>query len=145
MKNNSVFTKILATAGTTLLLIPILTPIIFSLIRLFQVGNFMFDYLMPAELFPLVLIGGTLLVWAAIRTRSRLKSILLALVLSAGLLVLSQGSAVMTGLASGRTARGGWQEVLTLGLLIGSVLAIIATGILGIQLVRDVFRKPRMD
>ncbi len=32
---------------------------------------FRFDYLMPAELFPATLVGGGLLIWAALRAHSR--------------------------------------------------------------------------
>ena len=67
MVNRNTFTKALAIIGTILAWLPIQAPIILSAIRLIQTGQFQFDYLIPAELFPLAMIGGGLLIWAAIR------------------------------------------------------------------------------
>jgi hypothetical protein len=36
---------------------PILAPIVFAVGSLLRDGRFRFDYLMPAELFPVVLVG----------------------------------------------------------------------------------------
>lgn len=74
-------TKILAVAGTVLVVLPLLAPLVFALVAFTHRRRFLFDYLMPAELFGLVLAGGLLLLWGA--------------------LVLSQGLAVLSGLASG--------------------------------------------
>ena len=69
IENKSVFTKILAIVGTVLVGLLILVPILLGIVSLFQDGRFRLDYLMPAELFPLVLVGGGLLLWAALRQR----------------------------------------------------------------------------
>lgn len=58
MNNRGGFTKGLAAAGTVLVFLPLLAPLFFGIIRLVQAGIFQVDYLMPAELLPLVLIGG---------------------------------------------------------------------------------------
>ena len=54
MKKNW-FTKQLAVAGTILAGLPIAAPIIFAILSLVMDGRFRFDYLMPAELFFLVI------------------------------------------------------------------------------------------
>ena len=64
-----VFTQILAVAGTVLVWIPLLAPVFFSVMFLIRSGMFRMDYLMPAELFLVALIGGALLIWAALRAR----------------------------------------------------------------------------
>jgi hypothetical protein len=69
MGNKGVLTKILAVIGTVLVWIPILAPILLTIAELIRTGMFRLDYLMPAELFPLALVGGGLLLWAALRRR----------------------------------------------------------------------------
>jgi hypothetical protein len=75
MKKKGVLTKILAIAGTVLVWFPILTPAWLSVTAIISEHMFRFDYLMPAELFPVALIGGGLLLWAALRVHSRQKLI----------------------------------------------------------------------
>ena len=72
MKKNFL-TKTLAVSGSVLVWVPVLAPVIFSLIHLFSSGEFLIDFLMPAELGLSVLAGAGLLLWAAIRCRSRVK------------------------------------------------------------------------
>jgi len=66
-----VLTKVLAIAGTVLVWLPILAPILFSAAHLIRARRFRFDYLMPAELFLFFIVGAGLLLWAALRARSR--------------------------------------------------------------------------
>jgi peptidoglycan/LPS O-acetylase OafA/YrhL len=97
-----------------------------------------FDYLMPAELFPLALAGGCLLIWAALRARSRR-----GLGIAAGLLVVGQVLAVVTGLASGETEPAGWQWALVLASIAGYSLALVVVGVGGLLLLRDLFKPPQ--
>src|SRR4030042_2347028 len=101
MEKRDTLSKILAFAGTVLVWLPILAPVVFVVIRLVQAGRFLFDYLMPAEVFPVVLLGGCLLAWAAWRARSHRKLIGWSLGLTGGLLLGAMGLAVGTGVASG--------------------------------------------
>jgi hypothetical protein len=103
MEKKGILTKTLAISGTALVWIPILAPALFSAAFLIQARLFRFDYLMPAEIFPVALAGGCLLLWAALRARSRRGLIGGSLGGAAILLVGSQALAVVTGLASGRT------------------------------------------
>jgi hypothetical protein len=140
MPKRNLLTKIIAVVGTILVWLPILSPILFSLAFLIRSGIFRFDYLMPAEFFPIALPGGVLLIWAAIRAHSRLRLIGWGTALSAGLLVGGQTLAVVTGLASGETAPYGlWWGLVIASLALYS-LALIAIGIGGILLLRDLFR-----
>jgi hypothetical protein len=144
MGKKDVVTKILAITGTVLVWFPILAPVFFSVIAFIDMRIFRFDYLMPAELFPVALVGGGLLFWASVRAHSRRRLVGWGLVIAVGLLVGSQALAVITGLASGRIEPSGWQWVLVLILLSGYSLTLVATGIGGVLLLRDLF-KPSPD
>jgi hypothetical protein len=139
MEKKDRLTKVLAIVGTVLVWLPILAPVVFSVIRFVQARRFQFDYLMPAELFPVVLVGSGLLLWAAFRARSRREIIGWGLLAMTGLLVISQALAVVTGLASGETETGGWQWALVLALFAGFWLGLLGIAIGGILLVRDLY------
>ncbi|MGA2488717.1 MAG: hypothetical protein ABSF99_00820 [Anaerolineales bacterium] len=143
MKNKGLLTKTLAIVGTLLVWFPILAPISLTAAEFIHTRLFRLDYLMPAELFPLVLVGGGLLLWAALRRRAYGGLIGWGLGSAVILLVGSQGLAVLTGLATGRTRPGGWQWALVLAALIGYILAVIATGVGGALLLRDLFKTER--
>jgi len=139
MERKEVFTKILAIVGTILAALPILAPIFFSIVSLVSDGVFRFDYLMPAELLPFALVGGGLLVWTALRAHAHLKLVGWSLGVAIISLAGAQGTAVVTGLASGETDVGGWQWVLVLVLLAIYTLALVAVTIGGALLLRDLF------
>jgi hypothetical protein len=141
MEKKNVLTKILAIAGTVLVWFPILAPALLSAIVITTNHLFRFDYLMPAELFPFALVGGGLLLWAALRARSHRKLIGWGLGIAVGLLVGGQVMAVVTGLASGETEPIGWWWILVLASLVIYSLALVATGVGGILLLRDLFKK----
>lgn len=117
MEKKVVLTKILAIVGTALVWFPILAPVLLSVIVFPRRRVFHLDYLMPAELFPVALAGGGLLLWAALRARSRRGLVGWGLGLAAGMLVGGQGLAVVTGLASGEREPAGvwWALVIAMG------------------------------
>lgn len=145
MENRGALTKTLAVAGTILTWLPILTPILFTAILYGIERVLRFDYLMPAELFPLALAGGGILLWASLRARSRRGLIGwgygLAVVLLLGVLVIP----AVTGLDDGTTAIGGWQWLVVLGVLAAYCVAVAATAIGGVLLARDLFRPGRLS
>jgi hypothetical protein len=141
VKKNNILTKILAIAGTVLVWFPILAPVLLGAISFMADGIFRFDYLMPAELFPSILVGGGLLIWAAIRARLQLKVIAWGFGIAVLGLFGSQGLAVLTGLASGANEATGWRLVLVAGLLAVYGLAVIVIGVGGILLWRDLFKR----
>jgi hypothetical protein len=141
MKKKNLLTRILAITGTILVWFPILAPILFSAIFMITRHVFRFDYLMPAELFPFALVGGGLLLWAALRERSHRHLIGWGLGSAAGLLVGGQLLAVGTGLASGETEPVGWWWILVLASLAIYSLALVAVGVGGILLLHDLFNK----
>ena len=136
MEKRDALSKILAFAGTVLVWLPILAPVVFAVIRLVQAGRFLFDYLMPAEVFPVVLLGGCLLAWAAWRARSHRKLIGWSLGLTVGLLLGAIGLAVVTGLASGAAEPVGWPWALVIAALAGFWGALVTLAVGGILLLR---------
>ncbi len=143
MGRNDLLTKLLAVVGTVMIWLPILAPVLFAAARGVQSGKFLFDYLMPAELFPIVLIGGGLLLWSAVRARLHRGLIGWSLLAAVVLLFGSQGLAVMTGLASGAIEATGWQWALTLGMIVVYALLVVVMGVGGVLLLRDLFQAPR--
>lgn len=143
MEKKDILTKSLAIAGTVLVWVPTLAPVLFSTASLIQARMFRFDYLMPAELFPVALVGGALLLWAALRARSWCGFIGRSLAGAVILPAVGQGIAAVTGLASGRTEPTGWQWVLVLAFLALYVLALVMLGIGGVLLLRDLFKTAR--
>jgi len=139
MKTKSTLTKILAIGGSILVWLPILAPIVFSIPFLIRSGQYRLDYLMPAELAFLVLIGAALLIWAAIRAHSRVRFFCWTFAAALILLFGSQGVAVLTGLASGRIEATGWQFVIVMGMMIAYDLTVVILGVGGILLIRDLF------
>jgi len=117
-------TRILAITGTVSLALPLLFMLVTSLIGSIRRGRFLMDYFIPAEMFPLVLVGAGLLIWAAVRARIYLKPIGWTTGVALAGLVFSQVIAVLTGLASG--------ERKAEGFLFGSVIAIYAIYVVGI-------------
>jgi hypothetical protein len=143
MANRNVLTKVLAIAGTALVWLPILAPVLFSAAVIIRERIFRFDYLMPAELFPAALVGGGVLIWAALRARSHWRLIAGGLGIAAGMLVGGQALAVVTGLASGATEPAGWWWALVLASIAVYSLALVVIGVGGLLLLRDVFKMPR--
>lgn len=116
---------------------------VFAVLSLLRGGGLRFDYLMPAELFLVALIGGGLLLWAAVRAQRRQGLIGWSLALMVVFLVSVQALAQVTGLASGAAAANGWRLALVMAGLAGYIAALVVLGTGGILLARDVIRPTR--
>lgn len=144
MENKGLSTKILAIGGTVLVWFPVLAPILLAAVGFARMGMFRnFDYLMPAELFPVAVLGGLMLLWAAIRARSRRGLIGWSLGAAFVLPVIGQVVASVTGLASGAREPVGWQWALVLASLVAYSLALVITGVGGVMLLYDLFKPSR--
>jgi hypothetical protein len=140
MENKGTFTKILAVAGTILVWLPILAPILFGVISLAADGIFRLDYLMPAELGLFAFGGGVLLLGAAILARSQVKLIGWGLGIAAVMMACIMVIPEVTGLSDGSTPIGGWEWMLMLGILALYTVAVVALGVGGALLMRDLFK-----
>ena len=136
MKGKKLFTQILATIGTVLIWIPIVLPIFISISRLISGERFVFDFLLPAELFAVILSGAILLIWAVILAKSHRIAVLVSLGIAIASLVSSQIVAVTTGLASGEVEPIGLPWIIVTALIGIYNFSVIAMGIAGIFLVQ---------
>ncbi|MBN1265710.1 MAG: hypothetical protein JXA25_09470 [Anaerolineales bacterium] len=137
MEKRGVLSKTLAVVRAALIWFPVLAPILLTVFYFFTHHVFRFDYLMPAELFPFALVGGGLLVWAALRVRSFVKLIGWGIGTATAMLFGGQGLAVVTGLASGETEPSGVWWILVLTVINLYSVALIVTGIGAYLLLRD--------
>ena len=138
MGKNDLFTKSLAAAGTLLAWAAILFMLATSIPGSISSGSFRMDYMIPAEIFFIPLIGTGLLIWGAFRARSHKKLILWGFAAEILLLFGSQGLAVVTGLASGDAEPLGWRLWLVLGGLIQDSVTNIEDTIPGVRSVPGV-------
>lgn len=133
--------RVLTLAGTVVVWIPFLFTIGTSLMVTTNQGQFLFDYLMPAELFPISLIGSLMLVAAAQMARYLRKTIGFSLVVSTVILFGGQIFAVQSGLAFGATEATGWVWGVILNTIVGYTLAQILIGVAAIKLTKRVFKR----
>jgi hypothetical protein len=133
-------TRVLAVLGTVLAWFPLAATVLISLAGSLVRGAFLFDYLMPAEFFPVALVGGGLLLWVAVRARLRRRWIAWSLGLAVALLAGVQGLAWALGLASGEADAAGWRLAAVLAVYAAFVAAYLALATQGTLLVRDLRR-----
>lgn len=127
----------LARAGIVCVLIPFVAPVLLGLLRLLQSGHLLVDYLMPYELFPLVLLGAGLLTWSSLRARRRRTLIAGSMGVSLALVITAAALATATGLSSGERPAEGWRLALVASCVAGSLLALLALAGAGVMLLRD--------
>ena len=139
MANKGGFTKGLAITGTILVWLPILFTLITSVFGTIRAQSFLCDYLIPAELFPVALVGTLLLFWAAMRAKILRKVIIWGLILMLIFLFGGQALAVVTGLASGAIEPAGWPWVLVISSIAIYTLSLIVVCIAGTLLVKRLF------
>ncbi|MEA4890411.1 MAG: hypothetical protein VB070_13225 [Clostridiaceae bacterium] len=139
MDNKGIFTKILAVAGIILVWFPILFPLVISAVKLIQSQRFLFDYLMPAEFFPVSLAGALLLLWAAFRVHAFRKLIVWGTGAAVFFFIAFQLVAVFTGLASGETEPAGMTIILVNTGLVLFIAAVLELCVVSILLLIKVF------
>ena len=135
----NLLTRILAITGTILVWTPIIFTIVTAIIGTISAHRLRFDYLMPAELFPLALVGSLLLLWSALRAHSKRKLIGWGLFATIFFLISGQGIAITSGLASGAVEPTGWPWALALTCIGLYSLSVIFISVTGLLLVRKLF------
>lgn len=133
------FTKLLAVAGVILTGIPVVAPLVFAIISFASGNGFRLDYLMPGELFIMVLVGAGLIIWAAIRAKTILRPIIWVLGVSFVFFFGSQVLAQVTGLANGRLPKTGLLFTVVMLMLIIYDLGVVALTVLGGILIKRAF------
>lgn len=140
-KQKSALAKVFAVSGTLLLLAPILFMLVTAVVGSIADNRLLFDYLMLAELFPLVALGLVLLVLGSITSRVLPKWIgwtsAAALILLAASMIFAQASGLSSGVQS---MQSGAFVLVVIGIALYNVL-ILGIAILGILLVKKLFQK----
>jgi hypothetical protein len=140
LEKNTLFTKILVIVGNILLWIPLLLPCIFLLIFLVQEGRVLFDFLMPAELFPAVIVGLLLLFWVSLRIKKRRASVGFGTGFAVLMLIGAQVVASVGKIPAGETQIAGGAKLLALSMIILFDLALVFVGVNGIVLLIKLIR-----
>ncbi len=131
-------TRTLAIAGSILAWLPVALMVVSFFARLIMDGVFLGDFLLPAELFLVTVVGFALLLWAAIRSRYYIKAIAITFGVAVAALLGTLGLPVLTGLAHGEYEPTGWRVVLAMGVYVIFVAAVIYLGNLGIRLANQI-------
>ena len=139
MKYQTVLARVLAIFGTVLVWVPVLAPLAFTRWSNIGTGHFNFDWLIPAELAPVMLIGGGILMVAALLTQCRRALIAWGLVIAFGSIALGAILVSATGLASGETEPAGILWAALIGPIVLLVGANVELGVAGILLAKDLF------
>lgn len=140
MNGGTALTRALAIAGTVLAWLPIVATLGLSAAAWITTREARVDWLMPAELFPIAAVGGLVLLVAALRTGTRRRLVGWSLGATVVSLAGSQGLAIVTGLASGRTQPTGPAWIAVLAGLAVYTLAVATLAVGGTLLVGDAFR-----
>ena len=140
MKKTGSLVRTLAVAGTILVALPVVAPFVLGLMRLASGGGFLLDFLMPAELFPVVLVGAVLLLIAARMAHTRFRLVAWGLGLAIAMLAFVTLYAQFSGLADGRTEAAGLVLAVAMAGIAIFVAAVVEIAVAGVLLVRDLFR-----
>jgi hypothetical protein len=140
-KQRSVLTKIFTISGTLMLWAPILFMFVTAIVGSIMRKALLFDYLMLAEMFPIVALGLVLLVLASLLSGTFRKwfgwgSVAALVTLSCGQIFAS-----VSGLASGALAENGAAFAVVIASIVIYNIIVVALAILGILLIRRLFRK----
>ena len=95
--------KIIGTVFSALTVLPLAIPVFLSLLVLVMRGKFLYDFLMPAELFVFTLVGGLGVIVVLALMKKDFRRLAVALSLALLNLIVSQVYANVSGLAHGNT------------------------------------------
>jgi len=140
-RQKSALTKIFAIAGALMLWAPILFMFLTAIIGSIAGKALLFDYLMLAELFPIVALGLVLLVLTTLLTKTFRKWFGWGSVAALVALTAGQVLAVTSGLASGALAESGGIFITVIASIVIYNVLVVALAILAILLLRRIFRK----
>lgn len=145
MKAKNVLAKIFAVCGSAILCGAVLFVLVTAAIGTLIAKHLLLDYLMLAEIYPIVLLGILLLFAASLLTKRLVRafsylSAAAVITLAGALIIASQ-----TGLASGAVSADGWQFALVVALIALYDLLVVAIGVIGVVFAARLFHKPAVD
>jgi hypothetical protein len=128
---------VLAIAGEALAAFPILATLGTSLIGTIASGGFLFDWLMPAELFMGALAGGVLLAAAALMSKRYRAAVLSTFAAVAALFSFGQAYAVLSGAADGASGVRPFPYYVMIASVLAYTAALLALNVFGALLIRS--------
>jgi hypothetical protein len=131
--------KISACAGVILVWLPILVPVVITIIFLLQSGLFRFDFLMPAEMAVFFLIGGILLLGALRLSGGENRLIPAGFWTAAGAFLLLSILMPIVSHFGGASAKRAWAPAAIV-LIVVYTIAVVLECAGGVQLVYRLFR-----
>lgn len=140
-KQKTALTKIFAVSGTIVLWAPILFLFVTAIVGSIAGKTLLFDYLMLAELFPIVALGLILLVLASLLSRTFRKWFGWGSVAALLALTGAQILATASGLASGALAESGGVFATVIAAIVIYNVIVGALAILAMILLRRLFQK----
>ncbi len=140
-KQKTALTKVFAVSGTVVLWAPILFLFVTAIVGSIAGKALLFDYLMLAELFPIVALGLILLVLASLLSRTFRKWFGWGSVAALLALTGAQILATASGLASGALAESGGVFATVIAAIVIYNLIVGALAILAMLLLRRLFQK----
>ena len=141
MKARLVLARISAIVGSVLLLFPVVFMLVTSIPGSIMRGAFLMDFLLPAELGLLVLLGALLLLAGAILAKRQVRAVAVTLGLMVFTLVGGQLLAVVSGLAHGDREPGDPIFLTVIASIILYDIFTLLLGIIGVRLALSLFRK----
>lgn len=145
MGKKLLLSKILAIAGTVLLLFPIVFMLVTGIAGSIRRGQLMVDYMLPAELGIVVISGALSVLVAAIFAKRYVKCVVWTIAATVVLIAACTGLAAASGMASGRVSETEVPVVfaIVIGSLIAFDVAVALLGVLGILLCIALFKKAK--
>ena len=140
-KQKAALTKVFAVSGTVVLWAPILFMFVTAIVGSIAGKALLFDYLMLAELFPIVALGLILLVLASLFSRTFRKWFGWGSVAALLALTCAQILATASGLSSGALAESGGVFITVIAAIVIYNIIVGALAILAILLLRRLFQK----
>jgi hypothetical protein len=145
MGKHDALTKTLAVVGTTLLVLPLVAPLVLGLGLLGGPMGYRVDYLMPFEVYPIALVGMALVLWASIRAHARTKAVGAAIAVMLGGFALAAVAAQVTGIANSEEELEAWRYAVTIGFAAMSLLGQAALAAIGALIARDSIRASHVE
>lgn len=133
--------RVLAVTGTVLVGFPLAAPIALAAFLLVRQGGLHVDYLMPGELFPVILVGGIVLVVVAFLVGRR--RVLIGTMVAVAALLFGSVTvlATTTGIASGATAATGFPLAIVVAAYVLYVAFVVALFTIGVMFCREAFSR----
>ena len=144
-KQKTALTKIFAVSGTIVLWAPILFLFVTAIVGSIEGKALLFDYLMLAELFPIVALGLILLVFASLLSGLYRKWFGWGSVAALLSLTAAQIVSTASGLASGALAESGGVLATVIAAIVVYNVIIGALAVLAIFLLRRLFQKQPVE